>query len=144
MNESPEPSWNTLKRLVHERANGCCEYCQTSQENSGQTMQIDHIDPDGANVLDNLCLACWNCNNHKHSAVQAIDPQTGEVVELFNPRTQVWTEHFEWIDSSTRIHGLTSVGRATVTRLKMNRPAIVVARQRWADGGYHPPRISRE
>lgn len=135
-----ELSWNALKRLVHERADGCCEYCQTSEENSGQTMQVDHIDPAGEDVLENLCLSCWNCNNHKHAATAVNDPETGAQVPLYNPRSQIWSGHFEWIDGSTRIHGLTPIGRATVARLKMNRPMIVVARQRWAEGGYHPPK----
>ena len=42
-----ELSWNALKQMVYERANGCCEYCQTCEVNSGQTMQVDHIDPQG-------------------------------------------------------------------------------------------------
>lgn len=134
-----ELSWNTLKRLVHERAHGCCEYCRTSEENSGQTMQVDHIDPNGDDQLDNLCLACWNCNSHKHKATQVVDPETGTKVKLFNPRTQAWAEHFEWIEGATRIAGLTPIGRATIHRLKMNRPPIVVARRRWVESGYHPP-----
>src|SRR5258708_32817014 len=133
-----ELSWNTIKRLVHERAAGCCEYCQTSEENSGQTMQVDHIDPSGSDSLDNLCLSCWNCNSHKHKAILVTDPQTGDQVSLFNPRSQIWSEHFEWLNGATQIHGLTPIGRATVARLKMNRQTIIVARQRWAEGGYHP------
>ncbi len=134
-----EPSWNTIKRLVHERARGCCEYCQTAEDNSGQTMQVDHIDPTGGDGLENLCLACWNCNNHKRQATQVTDPETGQPVALFNPRTQNWSEHFEWVAGATRVRGLTPVGRATVARLNMNRPVVVVARQRWVEGGYHPP-----
>ena len=134
-----DPSWREITQQVHDRADGCCEYCQTSETNSGQTMQIDHIDPNGGDNLDNLCLACWNCNNHKRKAIDVIDPETGERVRLFNPRSQVWSDHFEWINSATIVHGLTETGRATVLRLKMNRPMIVVARQRWVNGGYHPP-----
>jgi hypothetical protein len=37
-----ELSWNTLKQMVYERAHGCCEYCQTCEAHSGQTMQVDH------------------------------------------------------------------------------------------------------
>ena len=103
-------------------------------------MQIDHINPNGADVLENLCLACWNCNNHKRTAMLATDTETGEAAALFNPRMQVWAEHFEWVDHATRVRGLTPTGRATIARLKMNRPAIVVARTRWADGGHHPPK----
>jgi len=137
-----EVSWDDIKQQVHERADGCCEYCQTSEINSGQTMQIDHIDPTGGDGLDNLCLACWNCNNHKRKAVEGIDPDSSEPTRLFNPRSQVWSQHFEWINGATIVHGLTATGRATVFRLKMNRAVIVVARERWVSGGYHPPEQS--
>ena len=91
-----ELSWNALKQIVYERAHGCCEYCQTCEANSGQTMQVDHIDPNGDDVMENLCLSCWNCNSSKHKATLVIDPETEARVPLFNPRTQVWSEHFEW------------------------------------------------
>ena len=132
-------SWNEIKQLVYLRAYGCCEYCRTAEANTGQTMQIDHIHPNGGDDVDNLCLSCWNCNNHKREATQAVDPSTGEIVPLFNPREDRWENHFEWIEQATRIQGKTASGRATVVRLKMNRPAIIVARQRWVAGGFHPP-----
>ena len=102
-------------------------------------MHVDHIDPLGADELDNLCLSCWNCNTSKHKATQYLDPLTGGLIPLFNPRQQTWSEHFRWIDNSIRLEGITATGRATVERLKMNRPAIVIARQRWVIGGFHPP-----
>ncbi|MAS36915.1 MAG: HNH endonuclease [Anaerolineaceae bacterium] len=134
-----ELSWNTLRRLVYERANGCCEYCLTSEANSGQTMHVDHIDPHGDDMLDNLCLACWNCNTSKQQSITATDPETQQTVSLFNPRTDQWSAHFKWLDDGVILQGSTPVGRATVERLKMNRPAIMIARKRWVDGGYHPP-----
>lgn len=132
-------SWNALKQLVYEHARGCCEYCQTCEANSGQTMQVDHSDPQDGDGLENLCLSCWNCNSSKHKATVVTDTETGEGVPLFNPRTQVWSDHFAWMDSGIRVRGLSPVGRATITRLKMNRPTMVIARQRWAEGGFHPP-----
>ena len=51
-------------------------------------MQVDHIAPIGNDVLDNLCLSCWNCNSSKHKATLVIDPETAARVPLFNPRTQ--------------------------------------------------------
>ena len=80
-----ELSWNAIKQCVYERASGCCEYCQTCEANSRQTMQIDHIDPQGGDVLKNLCLSCWNCNSSKHRATVGAAPETGEPVPLFNP-----------------------------------------------------------
>lgn len=50
--------WDKLREQVYERAKGCCEYCRTCEVNTGQTMQVDHIDPDGGNNLSNLCLSC--------------------------------------------------------------------------------------
>jgi 5-methylcytosine-specific restriction endonuclease McrA len=61
-------SWGAIKRAVYERANGCCEYCQTSEANSGQTLHVDHINPAEGDKLDDFCLACWNCNTSKLEA----------------------------------------------------------------------------
>jgi hypothetical protein len=79
-----------------------------------------------------------NCNLSKATAVTAIDPDTGEEVPLFNPRRQMWDEHFEWEDNYAVIRGVTLIGRATVTRFKMNRHRIVLARKRWVQAGLHP------
>jgi hypothetical protein len=135
-----ELSWGTLRQKVYERANGCCEYCQTCDANTGQTMHVDHIAPKGSNSLENLCLACSNCNASKHKAVEAIDPNTGNSVSLFNPRMQIWTEHFEWLEGGILLQGKSESGRATIIRLKMNRQMIVAARERWIKNGFHPPK----
>jgi hypothetical protein len=123
-----------LARQVRARANGCCEYCQTSEWLSGQSSQIDHIQPrarGGQSTLDNLCLACAACNGFKLDQIEACDPESGQLVELFHPRQQIWTEHFAWNGDKTQIIGLTACGRATVELLKMNRPLIVAARTLW-------------
>jgi hypothetical protein len=134
-------SWSAIKRLVYERAQGCCEYCQTSEANIGQAMHIEHIDPLGGNSPDNLCLSCANCNLSKAKVTTAVDPETGKQVPLFNPRTQIWLEHFKWIDDDLRVYGLTPVGRATIQRLKMNQERVLIARRRWMMGGFHPPNL---
>jgi hypothetical protein len=132
---------NDQRRMIYEQANGCCEYCKTCEVNTGQTMQIDHIDPEGGDSLQNLALACWNCNNHKRRATHAADPETAEIVRLFHPRQDNWQTHFVWIDDGIQLLGRTAIGRATIARLKMNRPSILVARRRWIDAGYHPPDV---
>ena len=134
-----ELSWSDVKRIVYERADGCCEYCQSCDKNTSQIMEIEHINPDGGDALDNLCLSCGNCNRSKGVATSGIDPETLNAVTLFNPRTQRWSEHFTWIENGTVIIGLTSIGRATVDRLKMNRDIVRIARKRWVSSGYHPP-----
>ena len=132
-------SWAETVRRVHERAAYQCEYCQTGQRVIGQAMHVEHINPGGDNDLDNLCLSCPSCNLSKAQATSAPDPETGAIVPLFNPRQQIWSQHFEWFQAGTLIQGLTPVGRATVVRLRMNRVRIVEARKVWVRAGEHPP-----
>lgn len=101
-------------------------------------MHVEHIRPGEGDALDNLCLSCPNCNLSKAKAITAIDPDTGEVVSLFNPRSQIWGKHFEWTDNYALIRGITPVGRATAKCLKMNRTRIVLTRRRWVQAGLHP------
>jgi hypothetical protein len=119
----------------------CC-YCLTSEANSGIPMTHDHILPrskEGETTFENVCLACRTCNEFKSDLTEAVDPLSGETISLFNPRTQQWSEHFEWSPDSTRIEGLTAIGRATIVALRMNNPVIVAARRRWTISGWHPP-----
>jgi hypothetical protein len=54
-----------------------------------------------------------------------IDPETGEIIPLFNPRTDRWADHFAFIAGASpklgiEIRGLTPVGRTTTRVLEMN------------------------
>jgi hypothetical protein len=136
-----------LKRAVIARAQGCCEYCRNQVQFAMQSFSIEHIKPrqtEGETVLDNLALACEGCNVHKHTRTQAIDPASGDIAPLFNPRRQRWDEHFSWNTDSTIIIGLTPVGRATVEALKMNRRGVVNLRRVLCAMGEHPPNELRE
>lgn len=129
----------SLRRLVYTRAGGCCEYCVSCDYNTGQQMHVDHIDPKAGDDSSNLCLACSSCNLSKGTATYAIDPNSANLVPLYNPRTQTWADHFEWAEAGLFIRGITVTGRATVSRLKMNNARIVRARQNWIMAGTHPP-----
>lgn len=102
-------------------------------------MHIEHINPTGGDGIENLCLACSNCNLSKSDVIEAHDDETETLVPLFNPRKQSWDDNFEWIDEGLRLKRLTATGRATITRLKMNQDRVIVARRRWIMGGFHPP-----
>jgi hypothetical protein len=102
-------------------------------------MHIEHIKPKGGNNAENLCLSCSTCNLSKAKATEAKDPETEAIVPLFNPRNQIWSEHFEWIDGGLRLYGKTSIGRATISRLKMNIQRVVRARMNWIAANNHPP-----
>jgi len=132
-------SWAATVKLVHERAKFFCEYCQTSQRTIGQAMHVEHINPDGGDDITNLCLACSSCNLSKALATSALDPETGLVTSLFNPRIEVWSDHFIWSEDGETVFGLTPTGRATIIRLKMNLPRLIEARRIWVSAGVHPP-----
>ena len=113
-----------LRVAVRDRAGQRCEYCHRSQADSPLiAFHVEHIIPrkhGGSSELDNLALACPDCNLHKGSDLAGIDPETGSVVRLFDPRTQNWQEHFAW--DGMRITGWTAIGRATVRVLDLNSP----------------------
>lgn len=119
-----------------------CGYCQTSAELIGQPLTIEHIIPvarGGDSSLENLWLSCRRCNQYKGAKIEDVDPETGQIVPLFNPRTESWAEHFQWSGDGTLVIGLTAVGRATVQALRLNNPEIVPARRIWVSIGWHPP-----
>lgn len=92
-----------MRRLVLRRAGGRCEYCHLSQAGQEATFHIDHIIPvvaGGKTVAENLALACVSCSLRKGARQTTIDPATGNEAPLFNPRLDVWSEHFQWRRSS--------------------------------------------
>lgn len=131
-----------LRRLVTERARGCCEYCRTQARYSSDSLTVDHIIPrgaDGPTTADNLALSCHGCNQHKSKRTAALDPATDSHVKLFHPREQRWDEHFAWNNDFTAVLGLTGTGRATVIALRLNRPGLVNLRRVLFALGEHPP-----
>ncbi len=130
------------RRRIRERAKNRCEYCLSPATQTGMSMTIDHILPTskgGSSDDENLCLACWRCNGHKHDRTHAKNPETGRWGRLFHPRRQRWKGHFRWSEDGTHIVGVTACGKATVLALQMNRPDIVHARENWVTAGWHPP-----
>jgi len=133
----------SVRQRVAEAARYRCGYCQTRQDIVGYPLHVEHIIPeaaDGSSAEDNLWLACLLCNNHKGSQTHAKDPIMQTEVPLFNPRTQVWTEHFAWTENGMQIVGTTAIGRATIQALKLNIPVRIHARRHWVSAGWHPPR----
>lgn len=86
-------------------------------------LQIEHIIPrkhGGSDDPENLALACAECNLHKSSNLTGIDPDTGQITPLFDPRRQVWADHF--VRNGLQIVGRTAAGRTTVRVLELNSP----------------------
>jgi 5-methylcytosine-specific restriction endonuclease McrA len=133
----------SLRARVANQARHRCGYCLTTELLIGAPMEIEHLIPSALGGLteeSNLWLACSLCNEHKGVRVIAPDPLSDEFVPLFNPRLHAWDEHFVWSVDCERMIGKTSIGRATVAALRLNRPLLVRSRRIWMAAGLHPPK----
>jgi len=132
-----------VHQRVREAAQHRCGYCLSPQQYVMGKLEIEHIVPrarGGSDDESNLWLSCSLCNRYKSSQVTGIDPLDGTRVELFNPRTQVWDEHFHWNPDGTHIVGLTPIGRAMAAALNLNNELAVEVRRNWVLAGWHPPK----
>lgn len=132
-----------LRERVARQAGYRCGYCLSSQELLGMRMTIEHLVPSaagGKTAEENLWLSCIRCNLFKGAQTHAKDPESRISVALFDPRRDVWSEHFTWDERGIEIVGTTPRGRATCAALRLNNPEIIVARSLWAAAGWWPPR----
>ena len=130
-----------LRDEVVSRAADRCEYCGLAQQGQEATFHIDHVTPrakKGPTTVENLALACVSCSLRKGARTEALDPSTGAVVELFDPRRHAWSDHFAWRGDDVVV-GLIEVGRATINVLDLNRSLIRAIRRVEAELGRHPP-----
>ncbi|BAC89610.1 HNH endonuclease [Gloeobacter violaceus] len=135
----------TLDTKVRNWAKHRCSYCLLEQEYAGGfTLEIEHISPvqkGGTNVEANLALSCKWCNLSKGTKIDGLDPVTGNIVRLFNPRIDNWSEHFQWATDKVTLEDKTEIGRATVLALNMNRQLALKVRGNWVIAGWHPPKM---
>ncbi len=132
-----------LREKIRLAAQDRCGYCQSPQHLIPIASEMEHITPTaegGTNDEANLWLACRVCNSFKHAKTHAIDLQSNRKTHLFNPRKQVWSEHFEFSEDKTEIIGKTACGRATVIALKLNNACSVKMRKLWVSVGWFPPK----
>ena len=124
---------------MRRRADDRCEYLHIPQEATPfisfhikHVIAKQHLENDGVD-LSGLAYACDRCNAFKGPNLSSIDPNTGEKVDLYHPRTNVWSDHFAV--SAGMIVGLTPIGRATARLLRMNDPRRVELRLKWLEEG---------
>lgn len=125
----PRPS-RILQLEVRGRAAEHCEYCLFPDYASELPFHIDHIIAEkhgGRTEPENLAWACFSCNLRKGPNIAGLDPETGELTSLFNPRADAWSEHFAW--DGVWLRGKTAIGRATVTVLDINHVDSVTVRE---------------
>ena len=109
-----------LRRHVRQRAGNRCEYCGLHQDDLPLiAIHVDNVISRhhcGGDDADNLCECCHWCNFNKGPNLATV--VEGQLVPLFNPRNQIWREHFHF--DADRVVGLTPIGRGTVRLLDMN------------------------
>ena len=119
--------------IAHHR----CGYCLLQEVVSGIPLTIEHLQPKahgGSDEDENLWLSCRLCNERKGTLVQVVDPDTAELVPIFNPHTQHWGA------DGTMMIAKTASGRATIAALVLNDELRVRARAIWVKSGWHPPK----
>ena len=132
-----------LKDKIRQTARFRCGYCLFLEIYSPTIFQIDHIIPlanGGTNKEENLWLLCESCNRAKSNKTKVFDAKTKTTVSIFNPRTQIWNEHFKWSDDFTQIIGKTPMGRGTIADLNLNKERLIAVRTNWVSAGWHPPK----
>jgi HNH endonuclease len=121
---------NKLRELVVKRAGYCCEYCLLPLEDSFFPYHIDHVislKHGGQTILSNLALSCMLCNISKGSDIGTVLLPDRIFIRLFNPRIDVWKEHFEFTESA--IYAKTTIGEATIKVLNLNEVERIIERQ---------------
>ncbi len=131
-----------LDAKVRAQAKNRCGYCLVPQKLVSYKLEIEHLFPKvkgGGNEEENLWLACRQCNLSKSTKTHGFDTLTFERIKIFNPREQIWFEHFAWSKDETEIIGKTPCGRATVSALQLNSDLQRTAREFWKLTGIFPP-----
>ncbi|MGB8782527.1 MAG: HNH endonuclease [Terriglobales bacterium] len=125
-----------LIRQVWQRSRARCEYCHLPSTLHPAPFQIDHIiarQHGGTSTVDNLALACIHCNRFKGPNLASVDHDSGEIVRLFHPRCDAWTEHFIW--DGPELKALTQIGRVTISLLLINDPEVIAVRKALQEEG---------
>ena len=135
-----------LRRLVSKRAKGLCEYCLVDEAATYWGCEIDHIISEkhgGPTTEDNLAYSCLTCNRSKGSDIGSLVPGIDRFVRFYNPRKDLWYEHFE-LQDGIRIAPLTEIGLATESILGFNTSERILERRILSQKGRFPSEAARD
>jgi hypothetical protein len=122
----------SLRKIVIIRANYRCEYCRIHAYNSFLAFHIEHIislKHGGKTIAENLAYSCSICNLNKGTDISTfINDDVATLIRFFNPRTDVWADHFS-AESSGLLVGKTQIGAATIKIFNLNHPDSIVERR---------------
>lgn len=127
-----------LRRQVISRATNICEYCCIHEDDTFFGCQIDHIISEkhgGSTTFENLALACTFCNIAKGSDIGSVTKE-GVFTRFFNPRLDVWSEHFSIVGAA--IEPLTPIGQVTARLLQFNSADRLIEREALIAVGRYP------
>jgi HNH endonuclease len=139
-----------LRRQVAARAEHLCEYCLIHEDDTFFGCQVDHIISEkhgGPTHADNLAYACLFCNRNKGSDIgSVVSPlNTGSFSRFFNPRVDVWSEHFALDESDgVGIRPLTQIGEVTARIFAFNNGERLLEREALRDVGRYPSLAARK
>src|SRR4051812_39538867 len=88
---------DALRRFLADRAFHVCEYCLVHETDCYLGCEADHVlsvKHGGLTIPENLAYACFHCNRHKGTDLGSISRITGSLVRFYNPRLDIWKEHF--------------------------------------------------
>lgn len=103
------------------------------------TFEVDHIlaiKHGGLTEFDNLAYCCIRCNRNKGTDLVTVLDDRKTFVPLFNPRADIWEEHFE--THLGVISAKTDVGEATIKLLNFNTIERIIGRQLMEEAGVYP------
>ena len=116
-----------------------CEYCLIHEDDTFFGCQIDHVIAEkhgGETILENLALACTICNRAKGSDIATL--VYSKLVRLYNPRLDVWQEHFAFAPDNITIEARTTVGQGTIQLLGLNSSERLLERKILHEIGRYP------
>lgn len=119
-----------IRLAVAKRAGFRCEYCLIHEADLVVGAHIDHIisiKHGGSSMLQNLAYSCLVCNVNKGSDIATMLLPSENPIRFFNPRKDVWADHFELSNGS--ILPKSEIGRATVKILDFNALERVLRRR---------------
>ena len=128
-----------VRSLVISRAGNRCEYCRVLDYLVGFDYHIEHIigvQHGGTDELSNLAYACSYCNWKKGPNLSTILYVGGELIPLYNPRSQNWFDHFEV--KRGEIIALSTIAEGTIKLLELNQSSRVEARFEMLLAGCYP------
>lgn len=115
--------------ILRRRFAFACAYCGVSETDAGAELTVDHFQPrslGGNDDADNLVLCCHACNEFKGNFWPLGSAPSRR---LLHPERDELARHISSDEDGT-LRGFSATGQFHISRLHLNRPALIALRQR--------------